>query len=232
MTVKWFYPIKLVFIAVLISSSVATAQREETVNLQFVSFPRVANAKPLQLLVGEGEVIDVEIPTNRLSQTYKVPKLNAWVLGELATEGENVQFKRHGQVQSSNSKNQIVMVIRNPKEGEDKVELFLLNNGGKGLAGGDCFIMNFSKVEIGGVVGKKKFVLKPRGRKTISPAPDRVVRGRRFAFANLYYRKENRLEPFFEKQWRLSKNANSMVFVYHDPHNDRLRLHAIRNFIN
>ena len=61
---------------------------------------------------------------------------------------------------------------------------------------------------------------------------DRLVGDRKFAIATLFFKKGEKAEPFFTKQWRLSENANSMVFLYHDPDNDRLRLHSIRNFLD
>ena len=227
----------------LISITACGLLRAENVKLQFLSFPHVPNAEPLQLLVGEGEVLDVETPTNRLSRTYTVPKLNAWMLGKMesgakAKDGENdegqdekVKFDVRGQVKSTNSKHQIILLVRDATGQSNKFEMLILDKAGKGLRGGEFFIMNFSKAEIGGVVGDKKFSLGSRERIIIAPAPDREVGNRRFAIATLFFKKGEKAEPFFTKQWRLSENANSMVFLYHDPHNDRLRLHSIRNFL-
>ena len=81
------------------------------------------------------------------------------------------------------------------------------------------------------MVGDKKFSLGSREHIIIAPAPDRLVGDRKFAIATLFFKKGEKAEPFFTKQWRLSEGANSMVFLYHDPNNDRLRLHSIRNFL-
>ena len=222
---------RLPLIAILIGSAGLSLLQADTVKLQFLSFPQVPNAEPLQLLTGEGEALDVETPTNRLSRTYQVPRLSTWALGRLAETEEGLRFKVQGQVQSSGNDHQIVLLIRNPADEEDKFDMMVLGHGGKPLSGGEFFIMNFSKAEIGGVVGDKKFGLKAREHITISPSPDRLVGERKFAIATLFFKKGEKAEPFFTKQWRLSENANSMVFLYHDPNNDRLRLHTIRNFL-
>ena len=31
--------------------------------------------------------------------------------------------------------------------------------------------------------------------------------------------------------WRFSEKARTMVFFYHDPYNDRLRFHTIRDYV-
>ena len=222
-------PIRL--IAMMVCLLAGGGLSAQNVKLQFLSFPRVADAKPLQLLVGEGEVLDIETPTNRLSRTYDVPKLNAWVLGRLEEGEEDETFNVHGQVKSTGSKHQIVLLVRDAGGDTNKFEMMVLDQAGKGLNGGEFFIMNFSKAEIGGVVGDKKFALKGREHIIIAPAPDRLVGDRKFAIATLFFKKGQVAEPFFTKQWRLSENANSMVFLYHDPNNDRLRLHSIRNFL-
>ena len=217
----------LVLLLACAGMSVLNAQN---VKLQFLSFPRVQDAEPLQLLVGEGKVLDIEAPTNRLSRTYEVPNLKAWALGRLEEGEEGAKFDLRGQVNSTGGKHQIILLVRDAADG-NKFEMMVLNQAGKGLDGGEFFIMNFSKAEIGGVVGDKKFSLGSREHIIIAPAPDRLVGDRKFAIATLFFKKGEKAEPFFTKQWRLSEGANSMVFLYHDPNNDRLRLHSIRNFL-
>ena len=218
------------FITLLFALIAMSTLNAQLVNLQFVSFPQVPGAQPLHLQVGEEEYLQIEAPTNRLSRTYKVKKLGAWVLGHMETANGDAVFKRQGQVNSTSGDHQIVLIIRSPGE-DGKIELMTLDRAGDGLAGGEFFIMNFSKAEIGGVVGNEKFALKGREHIIISPEPDRLVGERKFAIATLFFKKGEQAEPFFTKQWRLSENANSMVFLYHDPNNDRLRLHTIRNFL-
>ena len=37
--------------------------------------------------------------------------------------------------------------------------------------------------------------------------------------------------PFFSSTWPANKKARSMAFLHHDPHNERLRMHTIRDYI-
>lgn len=48
--------------------------------------------------------------------------------------------------------------------------------------------------------------------------------------ATLYFRKADQAKPFFSSTWPLSDVARSLIFFYHDPDTNRLRLHTIRDF--
>lgn len=59
-----------------------SAQEGENVTLQFLSFPKSLDPKPVELLIGEGKTLEVEIPTNELSKTYQVKRLGTWAVGK------------------------------------------------------------------------------------------------------------------------------------------------------
>ncbi len=50
-------------------------------------------------------------------------------------------------------------------------------------------------------------------------------------FTEFFFRKEEETRPFFSSTWPANKKARSMVFFYHDTHNERLRMHAIRDYL-
>ncbi len=51
------------------------AQEGGTVTLQFLSFPKSIDPKPVELFLGDGKTIEVEIPTNAFSKLYKISRL-------------------------------------------------------------------------------------------------------------------------------------------------------------
>lgn len=50
-------------------------------------------------------------------------------------------------------------------------------------------------------------------------------------FTEFFFRKEEEARPFFSSTWPANEKARSMVFFYHDTHNERLRMHTIRNYL-
>ena len=93
--------------------------------------------------------------------------------------------------------------------------------------------MNAAKVDIAGMLGGKKFALKPGAHVLIEPAETRKRQDSSTEqfFTEFFFRKENETRPFFSSTWPHNMKTRSMVFFYHDPHNDRLRLHTIRDYI-
>jgi hypothetical protein len=82
-------------------------------------------------------------------------------------------------------------------------------------------------------LGGTKFALKPGTHTIIKP---REMTRREGAAANqffteLFFRKEEEARPFFSSTWPANEKARSMVFFYHDTHNERLRMHTIRDYI-
>ena len=57
-------------------------------NLRFISFPKSDEIAEVELYLGEGRTMDVEIPSNDLSKDYRVPAMQEWVVGE-STQGED-----------------------------------------------------------------------------------------------------------------------------------------------
>ena len=46
----------------------------------------------------------------------------------------------------------------------------------------------------------------------------------------IYFRKGDQAKPFFSSTWPVSDVARALIFLYHHPDTNRLRLHAVRDF--
>jgi hypothetical protein len=187
--------------------------------------------EPIELLIGEGKTLEIEIPTNSISEAYEVPALSTWSLGETTTneEGKNI-FEVYGKTKSSGSTEQLILVIRKGSDDAEGLDLTAIKNSNEGFNGGKYILMNASRVEIAGTIGTAKFALKPNKYKLISPEPTKIQDDRKYCFAQFFFRKNEDIEPFFSATWRFNEKARSMVFFYHDPKTQQLRVHTIRSY--
>ena len=214
----------------------ALAQEPEQVTLRFLSFPKSASPQPVELLIGDGETLEVKIPTNTLSAPYKVKRLSTWAVGKTEpakNKDENSSFASYGSAPSIASPDQLILLIRNGKENADGMRVVPMDNRTGSFGGGQFFFMNAAKVDIAGMLGGTKFVLKPGAHTIIEPTEmnKREGGGGDLFFTEFYFRKETEARPFFSSSWPANDKARSMVFFYHDPHNERLRMHTIRDYI-
>ena len=221
----------LAFLSLCVFSLTCFAQ-DEQVTVQFVSFPISAKAEPVELLIGDGKTMSIELPTNRLSPVYKVNRLNAWILGKSSTgaEGDFV-FDTYGKAASLASSKQLILVIRQGAKDSDGFKLIPMSSQPSKFGGGKYFFMNAAKVDVAVKIGDQKFALKPRSHKLVQPNPSKVKGKRKYLYIYLHFRKGTEAIPFYESTWRFSKKARCMVFLYHDTHTNQLRTHTIRDYI-
>jgi len=221
----------IAFLSLCLFSQACFGQ-DEQVTLQFVSFPKLANAEPVELLIGDGETMKIELPTNSLSPVYKVNRLKQWVLGKSSTGADSkFVFDTYGKAASLASAKQLILAIRKGADDSDGLELILMNNQQSKFGGGEYFFMNAAKVDIAVKIGDKQFTLKPRKYKLVQPSPSKVKGKRKYLYTYIHFRKGAKAIPFYESTWRFSKKARSMVFLYHDPNTKQLRTHTIRDYI-
>lgn len=224
--------LSLVLLAFGLGSPV-TAQQPE-VTLRFLSFPKNATPQPVELLIGGGETLEVKIPTNALSEPYKVKRLSSWAVGKMEAAADGKQaFTTYGSAPSLASASQIVLLIRSGKDNADGMQVVPIDNNTSNFGGGKFFFMNASKVDIAGMLGGIKFALKPGKLTIIEPKElnKREGGGAAGFFTEFFFRKEEEARPFFSSTWPANEKARSMVFFYHDTHNERLRMHTIRDYI-
>ncbi len=207
--------------------------QNETIDLHFISFPKSAEPEPLQLLIGKGETIEVELPTNHVSKAYQVPVLSKWTLGKTTTTEEGkLSFQNFGSTASIKSKSQLVLVLRPDKDKPEDLNLVALDFSEGGFGGGDYLFLNATKVDIAGVVGETKFSVKPSKSKLMAPKATNKKGGRSYTYARFFFRNKETAKGFFSATWRLNEKARSIVIFYHDPGTRQIRLHIIRSFVS
>ncbi|NNC87190.1 MAG: hypothetical protein HKN82_01880 [Akkermansiaceae bacterium] len=205
------------------------AQEGEKVTLRFVSFPRSTDPDPVELLVGNGVTTEVAIPSNEISGAYEVPRQGTWAVGETVQgpDGEP-SFRIFGKAKALASPTQLILLVRKGKEYADGFEVIPIDSRVTRFGGGKFLFMNAAKVDIAGKVGDQKFALKPGGHTILEP---RAEAGERTFHTSLYFRKDDEAKNFFSSKWPVSDRARGLIFFYHDPRTQRLRLHTIRDFL-
>lgn len=208
------------------------AQEAEQVKVRFVSFPRSDDPKPVELLVGDKQTIPVDLPTNIISQPHSIRKPSAWTIGKTITDDKGQStFKVFGTAPAIDATEQIVLCIRKGKTDEEGFTLIPLDGRGNGFGGGKYIFFNASKVDIACKIGDATAVVKPLDHKLVEPKPDEVINEREMLFVYLYFRRETEATPFYSSSWRYSKNARTMVFLFHDNDSTALKLHVIRDYL-
>lgn len=217
---------------ILLFLSLFSNAQENEVSVQFVSFPISDKSKPIELLLGEGKSIEVELPTTCLSPVYKLPALSHWSLGKMVVGADDEKvFKSYGKTKSTGTNKQLILVIRKGANYEDGFEMIPLKYDAENFGGGKYFMMNATTVDIGVELGSMSVGLKPYNYKIVKPKASKVVNGNKQLYTKIYFRHKRKMKAFYSSTWRLNDKARSLVFFYHEPHNRRIRTHTIRNYI-
>ncbi|MEM9280562.1 MAG: hypothetical protein AAGA96_01940 [Verrucomicrobiota bacterium] len=208
-----------------------SAPKAGVVTLQFLSFPKDLDPQPIKLLVGDSDVIEVEIPSNELSKAYKVTRMSKWSVGESSIDesGEPV-FKTYGQAKALDSPKQLLILVRKGEDNADGFDVIPIDSRISKFGGGSVFIMNAAELDINGLVGDEEFELAPGKTTIIKPKPD--PEKKHLCHAALYYKKDEKPKGFFSAMWPLQEQARGLVFVFNDPDNSRLRLHSIQDYFD
>lgn len=205
------------------------AQDTENVSLQFLSFPKAIDPAPVELHVGEGKTIKVEIPTNELSAVYKVKRQATWTVGETVAGKEGKpEFKMLGQGKAPASSEQLLLLIRKGKTNSEGFDVIPIANRGTQFGGGKLLFMNAAGIDVAGVVGSEKFLIKPGQHSIIQPKAE--SKDSKLCRTELFFNKDGQAKPFFTSTWPVSDDARGLIFFYHDSATKRLRLHTIRDF--
>lgn len=222
-----FPPLRRALLLVLAAASSALAQ-DGKVTLQFVSFPKTLKPEPVELLIGKGKTMMVELPTHELSAPYRVDAREAWALGKMDEDAEGKPaFTVYGRTKSLGVAKQLILVIRKGKTSADGFKLIPFDNRAGKFGGGQFLFVNAATVAIAGEVGTRKFALAPGRTAIITPRPDQ---GDQLCHATLFYRINQEAKGFLDTNWPLQPDARGLIFIYNDPRTSRLRLHTIRDF--
>lgn len=221
--------IPLLLLAWAASMHPCLAQQSENVTLRFVSFPRLAKPQPIELLIGEGKTLEIEIPSNQLSAPYSVKRLATWAVGKIGegTDG-TPKFKVYGKARALSSSQQLLLLVRKGATNADGFTIIPFDNRATQFGSRKFLFLNATKIDIAGEVGAKKFALKPGRHTIIRPTADQ---GKDLCHAIFYYRKEKAWKSFFSSNWPLRDKARGLIFFYNDPRTSRLKLHSIRDFL-
>lgn len=216
----------------LCSLAVAVAQEVEHVKVRFISFPKLQDAKPVELLLGDGKTLPVELPTNSISSTYQIPKPAKWALGKTVVGADGKpSFTVYGSAPALAAAEQVVLVARKGKTDADGFTLIPFAETADGFGGGSYIFFNASKVDIACKLGDTKLVIKPLECKLAAPKPSDVLNQKDLLFVYLYFRKAQEAQPFYSSQWRYSKKVRTMVFLYHDQNSIHLKMHMVRDYV-
>jgi hypothetical protein len=207
------------------------AQQEESIELQFLSFPKSIDPKPVELLLGDGRTQVVKIPTNEFSETYIVKRREIWAVGITGTDKEGKQaFTVFGQAKALASAKQLILLVRKGKENEDGMVVLPIDNQLSSFGGGSFLFLNAASLDVGGEIGKGTFAVKPGKFTIIKPKPN-TDEAKSLVDVTLFYRKKEEAKPFFSSTWPTNDKARTMVFFYEDPSTGHLCLHSIRDFL-
>lgn len=210
----------ILLVAACVLTPISNAQQAEQISLQFISFPQQLENKPIELLVGEGKTIKVEIPSNELSRPYKVPALGSIVVGQnIVNDKGKSQFEVYGQSKSIAANRQIILLIRKGEENSDGFLVLPLNGQLNEFSGGNYLFINASNLQIGGTIGDKKFELNPGQRNLLKPNASHTGGG---CQVTLFYKKETKWKIFYDTRWSVNTGYRSLIFFYQDPESGHL----------
>jgi hypothetical protein len=159
----------------------------------------------------------------------KVDALGVWSVGKTieGPDGKPI-FKEYGRTKAPVSPQQMLLMVRKGEQPSDGIDLIALDGRVNEFGGGKFLFMNAAKVDIAGVVGEQKFVVKP-GEHTIIKPKAEGEQG--LTTASFYFRKNDAPRAFFSSRWPIGDHARGMVFFYHDPESLHIRMHTIRDFM-
>lgn len=191
--------------------------------------PPSLEAVKVKLWLGDGKTLDIEAPSNWLSAPVTVNSMGAWAVGEtvVGTDGKP-SFKELGRATAAASPRQMLLLVRKGKDNAAGFDMIALDERSNGFGPGKFLFMNAARVDVAGIVGQEKFVVKPGQHAVLAP---KIAAGEHTFHAAFYHRKGDAPEPFFGSEWRFYDNARSLVFFYHDPATTHIRLHSITDYI-
>lgn len=208
----------------------ASAQ-QPPLELKFITFPSCQEPLEVEMIVGKDQVTKLAIPSNELSATYRIPRLNQMVLGKMGQDPEgNPKFDIWGKGNLAAGQKQIVMILRKGKALEDGFEVRAISSDPDAFGGGKLLFLNAASVPIAGVAGKQQFSLKPARHAIVQP---KAERNGRLAYVEFFYQDENgKAVPFFTSWWPVHELTRGLVFFYQDPSREnRITFHSYREFL-
>ena len=206
------------------------AQQGGKLALQFMTFPMTMKPLQVELLVGEGKTVKLDVPSNELGPIVRVPRMSSLVFGktDVNEEGEP-EFKIYGQGKPVAAPKQLVLLLRKGRDMAAGFEVRVISSDVKKFAGGKLLFVNAAKISIGGYAGGVQFAIKPGAHTIVKP---KLEANGRLAHVKFFYNKKGKASPFFSSMWPIAKHNRGLVFFYHNPKNaNKIQLHTFRHFL-
>lgn len=205
------------------------AQDAKMVRLRFLSFPKSRESVTVELRLSAEKTVAIVAASNEFSEPMLVASTGVWAVGETVKDpaGKPV-FREYGRTQAPASPEQVLILVRKGDANSDGFDLLALDVRVNAFGGGKFLFMNAAKVDIAGVVGEEKFIIKTGKHVVIQPKPDA---SKRLAQAMFYFRKDDEARPFFSSRWPVNDRCRNLIFFYHDPYTRCIRMHTIRDFL-
>lgn len=207
----------------LLAIPLCHAQEEEKITLQFLAFPKHISPEPIELLISEEKTIPIDTPGNELSQEYRVPRPSTIVVGITTknAEGDPV-FQVLGHAPALASKSQIILLLRKGEEISDGFVVLPIDGAMGHFPGGNYLFINASELAIGGIIGDKKFALKPGQKSLLKPAATHKGGGCQITLSYQKDETDTKGKIFFDTRWSVNEKFRTLVFFYQDPESKKL----------
>lgn len=214
----------------LLAFSPESAAQERKLSLRFLAFPAQNPPGTVELLLGEGKTIEVEIPGHELSRRYEVPPLASIMVGETVADSEGKPaFKIHGQAKGIAAPEQIILLLRKGAAKGDGFVVLPIGADTGAFAGGSFLFINASDVVINGTIGNLALNISPGKMRTLAPKPDFAGD---ICQVTLSYLKEGKTKRFYDTRWPANKDVRALVIFYQNPQTGRLGIAPIMDIIS
>lgn len=219
-------------ILALAVAPIGSAQ-DAKMSLKFLAFPAHTNPKPVELIISTTETIEVNTPGHRISKTYIVPALKQIVVGKSGVDAEgNPSFDVYGRADALPAKEQIILLLRKGKENSDGFVVLPINAQAQNFPGGSFLFINASNEDCAGIVGDKKFALKPGQQKLLEPKPDFGGDVCQVALSYLRETEEGKEWKLFRNaRWSCDKGLRTLAFFYQNPKTGKVSIAPVIEII-
>jgi hypothetical protein len=208
------------------------AQDEQKISLQFLAFPAQATPEPIELLIGENKTITVDTPSNELSPEYKITRPEWIALGNtIKNDKGNPAFQVLAKAQPLASPKQIIILIRKGESNRDGFNMIPIDGALNNFSGGSYLLVNISQLGIGGLIGDKKFSLKPGQRDLLKPKATHEGGGCQVTLAYQKNETDTKGKTFYDTRWTVNDAIRTLVFFYQDPETKKIGIAPIVNFL-
>lgn len=227
-------PLRPFALLLLLASTSHTGMAQDAkIAMRFLAFPAHARPEAVELIISSKETIEINTPGHRMSKTYSVPALSQIIVGKSGVdEAGNPKFDVYGKAKALPAKEQIVLLLRKGKDNSAGFVVLPINAQNNDFPGGSFMFINASGSQCAGVIGDKKFALKPGQQKLLTPKPN--FDGDVCQVSLSYLRKEKqamRWKLFLDGRWSTDKDMRTVAFFYQHPKTGKISIAPVIEII-